>query len=77
MQNIYMKMSDAQINERIKVVKIHCEKQLKSRLGAIGLFEGVIAYVAQKYNGLAAIKMLNTKIAIEDSILEQIDVEKI
>lgn len=72
-------LSELSINERAKVVRIDCEKSLKSRLNELGLFEGnVIApELISPLGEPKAYKIGGALIALRDSDCDKITVKRL
>lgn len=73
-----MTLNDTKLRCKARVVDIECEKDIKRRLGSLGLFEGVVVQVINRNFGIAVVEVLySTKIGIDEDVLKDIYVQMI
>lgn len=73
-----MKLSDIQIGECGKIVKINSDSVLKARFSSFGITRGAIVYIIEQTmsKNTIEIKVNNTKIALRMTEAELIEVEQ-
>ena len=72
-------LSELPLNTRAEVVKIDCEKSLKTRLNELGLFEGEVisAMIKSPLGEPMAYKIGGALIALRNSDCDKITVKRI
>ena len=72
-------LSELPLNTRAEVVKIDCEKSLKTRLNELGLFEGEVVFPVLKspLGEPMAYKIGGALIALRNSDCDKITVKRI